>query len=190
MANIDINGGSLLVDDNVIGKNLLAFDDKGVYKLPLTQNTVQILNNKGLLVGKKSYGRTGQDGEIFNDYAKNQAQGRFAHAEGEGTKANSDHMHVQGRYNYSTEGFLHVVGNGTSENHSDAHTLDEEGNAWFAGDVLAGEASLQRIAAQLSATGSGQRRPIVRFGDKEPGSTTTGEIGDIYCWIIPSEGGE
>lgn len=190
MANIDINGGSLLTNNNIINKNLLAFDNEGVYKLPLTETTIKLLNTTGLLVGGKGFGTSA---EVFNDYANNQAKGSFAHAEGEGTQANSDHMHAQGRYNASTEGLLHVVGNGTStEDLSDAHTLDEEGNAWFAGDVTIGEVekrvSLQEIANQLSATGSGNRRPIVRFGDKKPDSSVSGVIGDIYCWIIPEDG--
>jgi len=38
------------------------------------------------------------------------------------------------RYNKGT--YIHVAGNGVhSESRSNAHTLDWEGNAWFAGDV-------------------------------------------------------
>jgi hypothetical protein len=42
---------------------------------------------------------------------------------------------VQGKY-------AHIVGNGADEdNRSNAHTLDWEGNAWFAGDVYIGSTS-------------------------------------------------
>lgn len=46
--------------------------------------------------------------------------------------------HVQGTYNVKdTQGkYAHIVGNGASENYrSNAHTLDWQGNAWYAGDV-------------------------------------------------------
>lgn len=61
-----------------------------------------------------------------------------SHAEGEGTKAYGFASHVQGRYNItdSTHTYAHIVGNGSSYAAlSNAHTLDWDGNAWFAGDV-------------------------------------------------------
>lgn len=63
-----------------------------------------------------------------------------AHAEGNETKASSDSQHVQGKYNVEdTAGtYAHIVGNGTSGSaRSNAHTLDWDGNAEFAGDVIA-----------------------------------------------------
>lgn len=73
-----------------------------------------------------------------------QAIGNISHVEGEHTWAKARCQHVQGRYNildgtdnqseYGT--YVHIVGNGTSEDaRSNAHTLDWDGNAWFAGDV-------------------------------------------------------
>jgi hypothetical protein len=46
-------------------------------------------------------------------------------------------QHVQGRYNVvDSEGkYAHIVGNGTSANRSNAHTIDWNGNAWFAGNI-------------------------------------------------------
>lgn len=87
------------------------------------------------------------------------ASGAQSHAEGSGTTANelASHsegletiasriaQHVEGQYNIddganSTK--LHIVGNGTSnEARSNAHTLDESGNAWYAGDVYIGSTS-------------------------------------------------
>ena len=61
-----------------------------------------------------------------------------AHAEGFQTKASSDYQHVQGKYNIEdgNDKYAHIVGNGTDEDtRSNAHTLDWDGNAWFAGDV-------------------------------------------------------
>lgn len=37
--------------------------------------------------------------------------------------------------------YVHVVGNGNSSTRSNAHTLDWDGNGWFAGDVFVGGAS-------------------------------------------------
>ena len=76
------------------------------------------------------------------------AIGQYSHAEGEGTVASGESQHVQGKYNIEdTENkYVHIVGNGTSnngeqENPSNAHTLDWEGNAWFSGDVYVGSTS-------------------------------------------------
>ena len=78
------------------------------------------------------------------------AQGAASHAEGSGTRAASRSQHTQGENNIAdTEGsatargkYAHIVGNGTSDAaRSNAHTLDWDGNAWFAGDVYVGGTS-------------------------------------------------
>ena len=69
------------------------------------------------------------------------ASGHYCHAEGTGTIAAGSSQHVEGTYNIEHKGIriLHVVGNGNSDtDRSDAHTLDWEGNAWFAGNVYIG----------------------------------------------------
>ena len=61
-----------------------------------------------------------------------------SHAEGYKTKASSNHQHVQGKYNIEdTENkYAHIVGNGTGEDvRRNAHTLDWDGNAWYAGKL-------------------------------------------------------
>lgn len=61
-----------------------------------------------------------------------------SHAEGFHTKASGNYSHVQGKYNIDdlNEKYAHIVGNGTSDTAcSNAHTLDWEGNAWYAGTV-------------------------------------------------------
>lgn len=65
------------------------------------------------------------------------ASGSTSHAEGDNTVAASQYQHVQGQYNIEdTENkYAHIVGNGKYENRSNAHTLDWEGNAWFAGKL-------------------------------------------------------
>ena len=60
------------------------------------------------------------------------------HAEGIHTLASSNYQHVQGKYNIedTTGTYAHIVGNGTKEAlRSNAHTLDWNGNAWYAGTV-------------------------------------------------------
>lgn len=66
------------------------------------------------------------------------ASGEFSHAEGNNTIASGESQHVQGKYNISDteEKYAHIVGNGTSKTaRKNAHTLDWEGNAWFAGKL-------------------------------------------------------
>ena len=69
-----------------------------------------------------------------------QAIGVCSHAEGRGTIANDEDQHVQGRFNIEAPNntYAHIVGNGTKNNRSNAHTLDWSGNAWYAGKVTAG----------------------------------------------------
>lgn len=77
--------------------------------------------------------------------------GAGAHIEGQGTLGYGDATHVQGRYNdfeltttlgntpiVKNNQYAHVVGNGTSQiKRSNAHTLDWNGNAWYAGRISA-----------------------------------------------------
>lgn len=81
------------------------------------------------------------------------ASGDGSHAEGYNTSAVGALQHVQGEWNIedtelpyeSASGdwvhkkrgrYAHIVGNGTGlQNRSNAHTLDWEGNAWYAGSV-------------------------------------------------------
>ena len=69
------------------------------------------------------------------------ASGSYSHAEGYQTIASRDSQHAQGKYNIEDTTSAHIVGNGTAEVHSNAHTLDWSGNAWFAGDVYVGSTS-------------------------------------------------
>lgn len=66
------------------------------------------------------------------------ASGDCSHAEGWCTKAAGKNQHVQGKFNVEdTDGtYAHIVGNGSSDsNRSNAHTVDWNGNGWFAGTV-------------------------------------------------------
>lgn len=62
----------------------------------------------------------------------------YSHAEGFQALASSMYQHVQGKYNVedTASTYAHIVGNGTSTTaRSNAHTLDWDGNAWYAGTV-------------------------------------------------------
>lgn len=66
------------------------------------------------------------------------AQGNCSHAEGRYTIAGSAEQHAQGRYNVldSADKYAHIVGNGTSNtDRKNIHTVDWDGNAWYAGTV-------------------------------------------------------
>ena len=93
------------------------------------------------------------------DYTHTEGKGTNAipacsHAEGDHTTAVSLYQHVQGRYNdtiYSSN-CAHVVGNGTLEARSNAHTLNWDGTAWYAGDVYVGGTHQSDAAAKKLAT--------------------------------------
>ena len=65
------------------------------------------------------------------------ASGPCSHAEGSDTTAASEYQHVQGKFNIidNDKVYAHIVGNGYLGSRSNAHTLDWNGNAWFAGTV-------------------------------------------------------
>lgn len=91
--------------------------------------------------------------------AGGKAGGMASHTEGGGSIAGGDFQHVQGKYNIEdTEGtYAHIVGNGGSDTErSNAHTLDWNGNAWFAGDITNGNGvsldSLKTMLDDISGT--------------------------------------
>ena len=201
------NEGKQPIDINTNDHHLLTFDENAVYKLTLNAETQKYLANIGFLVGKKE----NNNSEIFNDYENNIAQEEYVHVEGCGNVGRNKYQHVQGCYNayegLSTD-IIHVVGNGKSNSErSNAHTLNKNGNAWFAGtlttegklttkdisansvtssgDVVANGISLKNINQLLNATGSGSRRPIVRYGNQNQfPSINDGVLGDIFCLLI------
>ena len=66
------------------------------------------------------------------------SSGNYSHVEGSYTTASGQYQHVQGKYNIEdTKGkYAHIVGNGTDDNaKSNAHTLDWNGNGWYAGKL-------------------------------------------------------
>ena len=81
------------------------------------------------------------------------ATGSCSHAEGLATTVSGAQSHAEGRYTIASGGaqhvegianiedaegkYIHIAGNGTFDMHSNAYTLDWDGNGWFAGNVEA-----------------------------------------------------
>lgn len=79
------------------------------------------------------------------------ATGSCSHAEGLATTVSGAQSHAEGRYTIAAGGaqhvegianledaegkYIHIAGNGTFENRSNAYTLDWDGNGWYAGDM-------------------------------------------------------
>lgn len=129
-ANINIEKLKLYVDDKLT-KNNKETDSK------INKVTDTVLNE---IVGKKV---DAEGAEIFNDYENNVATGDYSHAEGYSTQAQSQYQHVQGKYNVvdANDKYAHILGNGSYNQSSNAHTVDWDGNAWFAGNVKVGGTS-------------------------------------------------
>ena len=89
----------------------------------------------------------------------NVAHGDYSHAEGYFTEAYGLGQHTQGKYNIiDPEGkYAHIVGNGTADDaRSNAHTLDWNGNAWYAGSIEA----VNGLIVKSSTEGSSKRFKI------------------------------
>ena len=87
--------------------------------------------------GYKTTAGSSAHAEGDNSYAG----GYASHTEGSYTVTYTAYQHAQGKYNIKdNQGvYAHIVGNGTSNSErSNAHTLDWNGNAWYAGSVSAG----------------------------------------------------
>ena len=111
------------------------------------------------------------------------ASGQNSHAEGFYTKALGAQQHVQGKCNIedANDKYLHIVGNGENIMHrSNAHTLDWDGNAWFAGDVYIGGTGQDDPNAVKLAT--------VQYIDEQIGKINRGlkDILDIQQSLIDS----
>lgn len=107
------------------------------------------------------------------------ASAKGAHAEGTYTLASSEYQHVQGKFNVEDKAgtYAHIVGNGESTSaRSNAHTLDWDGNAWFAGDVYVGGTGQEEGARLVKS----DTIPSLDYGSAEPSGTPEGGEGSVY----------
>lgn len=94
-----------------------------------------------------------------------QALGQCSHAEGRETIANHMSQHVFGDYNIADSStatannrgnYVEIVGNGSSNNRSNARTLDWSGNEWIAGSLKLGSSNMsQTVSGHGIAIGDG-----------------------------------
>ena len=110
------------------------------------------------------------------------ASGRASHAEGYKTTAEAHYQHVQGKFNIPDTTSAHIVGNGSYGFESNAHTLDWNGNAWFAGDVYTGSRSW------TNKDDGSKKLPVVYSGTTAP-TNDIGKDGDLYV-LLDSQRGE
>ena len=103
----------------------------------------------------------------------------MSHAEGYGTIAKSNFQHVEGQYNIedSTNKYAHIVGNGSGNARSNAHTLDWDGNAWYQGNVYVGGTS-QDDASQLATTTFVEEKVAALVNSAPETLDTLGELAD------------
>lgn len=68
-----------------------------------------------------------------------EASGDYSYAEGEKCIAKAKYQHVQGKYNKpdDDEKYAHIIGGGRHNSRRNIHTIDWQGNAEYAGDVVA-----------------------------------------------------
>ena len=185
MANINMQEAPLVKETQLKNTNfsLLGYDNNSLYKFKVNKDTLKLLNNQKLLVGQT----TNNNGEIFNDYTNNSANYAYSHVEGSNNKAGAEYQHIEGKFNeVKGSDYIHIVGYGNSNSdRKNIYTLDKYGNIVCIGDIIANGVSLETLNNILQATGSGNRRPVVRFGEDDPNSSNIPvQIGDIYCMLI------
>lgn len=90
--------------------------------------------------------------------------GNYSFAAGYNTVASGSYNHVIGKYNVEDEmsNYISIVGNGDETTPSNAHTLDWDGNAWFAGDVTtASGASLNTLNSKFASSNLTASRALI-----------------------------
>lgn len=125
----------------------------------------------------EGYNTTASNSKSHAEGSYTTASGVISHAEGWGTVASGEYQHVQGKNNISDTTSAHIIGNGSSiSNKSNAHTLDWQGNAWFAGDIYTGSTS-----GKNKDDGS-VKLPVVYSGTTAP-TNDIGKNGDLYVLL-------
>lgn len=92
--------------------------------------------------------------------SSNKVAHKAAHVEGYGNITSSDFQHIQGKYSKkeNSSNYIHIVGNGISDaERSNAHTLDWNGNSWYAGDIKIGGSGYDDEKAKLVMSYDGEK---------------------------------
>lgn len=122
-----------------------------------------------------------------------EANAAFAHTEGYYTKANSAYQHVRGRYNIADDAntYATIIGNGDADsNRKNIHTLDWNGEAWFAGDLYVNSTSgtnkdegSQKVATETYVDNLYKKlssNTVLGFYCIEPVTIVTNGIAQVY----------
>jgi hypothetical protein len=158
-------------------RSIYAYDETG----KLLGEYAQAFGENTIASGIHSHAEgSGATASSTNSHAEGNittASGDCSHAEGVYTIASGENQHVQGKYNISDTTSAHIVGNGTERNtRSNAHTLDWQGNAWFAGDVYTGSTS------GTNKDDGSVKLPVVYSGTTAP-TNDIGKNGDLYVLL-------
>lgn len=158
------------------GRNTMAFGLNSHAEGSLTKASSPYSHAEGfetLVQGQAGHAEGGSTKAMgYYSHAEGQATvcyGHGSHAEGTYTRANADGQHAQGKYNIidTTKQYAHIVGNGTADDaRSNAHTLDWNGNSWYAGDLYTGGTSQTDTNAKKIATEEYVDNKVVTDYDK------------------------
>lgn len=99
---------------------------------------------------------TASGGSSYAEGDNTVASGGISHAEGLKTVAIGTAQHTQGKYNIEDiDGtYAHIVGNGSEESRSNAHTLDWDGNSWYQGSIKCGGTGYNDAPNNVITSGS------------------------------------
>jgi hypothetical protein len=210
-ANSHAEGGSSNKASEVIaldstGADIVSAWQKTKFSLALTEHShVEGFNTlaTGWVSHAEGHSTLAQGGQSHAEGRDTKAKGNWSHTEGQGTIASAQHQHVQGKFNIEdTEldsagngKYAHIIGNGSSDTaRSNAHTIDWNGNAWFAGDVTVGENSdilakqkdLNELAADVHINYANAYKKVVT-GDQVKLTDVSPVKHPIKCTVTASE---
>ena len=155
---VALSGRARGMESFAVGGGADAVGDQSFAHAGNATGAVSFVANGATASGERSFAAnageaSGRDSAAFCWLAK--AKGIASFAEGWQTIAAGNNQHAQGRYNIedTANKYAHIVGNGVIESaRSNAHTLDWNGNAWFAGVVKVGGTGQDDVTAKELAT--------------------------------------
>ena len=134
-----VGGNSFAVGDNVEASNDYSHAEGDSTKASgyCSHAEGSMAISSGLYSHAEGNGTTASGSVSHAEGDSTKAIGICSHVEGDTTIASGDYQHVQGKYNIedTASKYAHIVGNGDDKKRSNAHTLDWQGNAWYAGEV-------------------------------------------------------
>lgn len=104
--------------------------------------------------------------------------GEATHIEGMGNISQDDYQHVQGKFNKPLMDCAHIIGGGQSDtSRKNIHTVDWDGNAEFAGDVIAGGCGGSEPVSLLQIANA-NKKPLVIYEKEAESYTNNYTMGD------------